>query len=284
MGDGRSAFRKGHCSYDPAMNKLRWRHHVKRLQDRVVLITGASSGLGAATAVRAAAEGAKVVLAARRRDKGEAVLAQIRAAGGVGMFVQADVTNPTDVAAMVTSAVAAFGRLDGAVNNAGVTGPTLTPVADVPLEGWDEAINTNLRAVFVCLKHEIPAMLAGGGGSIVNLSSIYGTKPSDLGHAAYCASKHAVIGLSASAAVDYGDKGLRVNAVCPGFTHSEMVDPYVDAAPALMAATIARHSASNRLGEADEVAQAICWLLSDESGWVNGVAMPVGGGETTRLY
>lgn len=251
---------------------------------KVVVVTGGSSGLGASAALLLASRGAKVAIAARRRDKGEAVLSQIKAKGGEGLFIQTDVTKRTDIEAMIAQTVRKFGRLDAAVNNAGVTGPTLTPVADIEEAGWDEAINTNLKAVFMCMKFEIPAMLAGGGGSIVNISSIYGIKPSDLGHAAYCASKHAVIGLSKTAAIDYGDKGLRVNAVCPGFTHSEMVDPYVESAPDLMRATIARHSAMNRLGEADEIAETIVWLCSDAASFVNGAALVVGGGDTTRLY
>lgn len=257
---------------------------MKRLQDKVIIVTGASSGLGAATALRLATEGAKVVLAARRSDKGEAVLAQLKSAGGEGIFVKTDVTKTDDVKALVAAATKRYGGLDGAVNNAGVTGPTMTPIADIDEAGWDEAINTNLRATFVCMKYQIPQLLARGGGAIVNMSSMYGLKPSDVGHAAYCASKFGVVGLTKTAAVDYGDKGIRINAVCPGFTHSEMVDPYVEAAPELMTRTISRHSAMNRLGESDEIAQAVAWLLSGHSSFVSGAALLVGGGDTTRLY
>lgn len=257
---------------------------MKRLLDKVIVVTGASSGLGAATAIRLASEGAKVVLAARRRDKGEHVLRQVESAGGEGMFVQTDVTRTADVKALVAAALERFGGVDGAVNNAGVTGPTLTPLADIDEAGWDETINTNLRAVFVCMKYQIPALLARGGGAIVNMSSMYGLKPSDLGHSPYCASKFGVIGLTKTAAVDYGDKGIRVNAVCPGFTHSEMVDPYVESAPELMGRVIKRHSAMNRLGESNEVAEAVVWLLSEQASFVNGAALLVGGGDTTRLY
>ena len=257
---------------------------MQRLEGKVIIVTGASSGLGAATALRLATEGAKVVVAARRRDRGEAVLHAIEAAGGLGLFVATDVTRTADVQALVAATVAHFGGLDGAFNNAGVTGPTLTPIADIEEDGWDEAINTNLRAVFVCMKHQIPAILARGGGAIVNMSSMYGLQPSDLGHAAYCASKYGVIGLTKTAAIDYADKGLRINAVCPGFIHSEMVDPYVEAMPELMGRVVSRHSAMNRLGEPDEVAQAVAWLLSGEASFVNGEAMMIGGGDNTRLY
>jgi NAD(P)-dependent dehydrogenase (short-subunit alcohol dehydrogenase family) len=257
---------------------------MKQFTGKVVLVTGGSSGLGAATAVLLGAQGARVAIAARRRDKGEAVLRQVEAAGGEGMFIETDVTKRADVESMVAATVKRFGRLDGAVNNAGITGPTLTPMADISEEDWDATVNTNLKAVFMCMKFEIPAMLANGGGAIVNLSSIYGFKPSDLGHAPYCATKHGVIGLTKTAAVDYAASGLRVNAVCPGFTHSEMVDPYVEGAPELMKLVVQRHSAMNRLGEASEVAEAIAWLLSDAASFVNGAALPIGGGDTTRMY
>ena len=212
------------------------------------------------------------------------MIRQIKAEGGEGLFVQTDVTRTADVKALVSAAIDRFGGLDGAFNNAGVTGPTMTPLADIEEDGWDEAINTNLRAVFVCMKYQIPALLARGGGAIVNMSSMYGLKPSDLGHAPYCASKFGVIGLTKTAAIDYADKGVRINAVCPGFIHSEMVDPYVDAQPELMGRVINRHSAMNRLGEPDEVARAVAWLLSGEASFVNGASLLVGGGDTTLLY
>ena len=255
-----------------------------RVQDKVIIVTGASSGLGAATALRLAAEGAKVVLAARRSDRGEAVLRQIQDSGGTGMFVQTDVTQAAQVQALVAAATNRFGGLDGAFNNAGITGPVMTPAAEITDEAWDETINTNLRATFLCMKHQIPAMLARGAGAIVNMSSMYGLLPSDLGHSAYSASKFAVIGLTKSAAIDYGANGIRINAVCPGHVHSEMVDPYIEAAPDLISRVVSRHSAMNRIGESNEVANAVLWLLSDEASFVNGDAMLIGGGDATRLY
>jgi len=255
-----------------------------RLAGKVVLVTGGSSGLGAATAEAAATEGARVVIAARRRDRGEAVAGRIAAAGGEALFVEADVTSADAVAAMVAATVDRFGGLDAAVNNAGLTGPVLTPLADIAIKDWRATLETNLTATFLCLKAELPAIVARGGGAIVNLSSIYGLRASDLGHAPYCASKHAVIGLTRTAAVDYARQGVRVNAVCPGFAHSEMVDPYVTAMPELMAKVVERHSAMNRLGEAAEVARTIIWLLSDEASFVSGAAIEIGGGGTGRLY
>ena len=257
---------------------------MKTFENKVFLVTGGSSGLGAATAVLLAERGAKLVIAARRRDKGEAIQGQIEKSGGTAQFIETDVTRRVDVEAMIAKTLDRFGRLDGAVNNAGITGATMTPVADIREEDWDSTINTNLKALWMCMKFEIPAMLANGGGSIVNLSSIYGLRGSDMGHGPYSVSKFGVIGLTKSAAIDYGDKGVRVNAVCPGYSHSEMVDPYVQAVPDLMKATIGRHSAMNRLGESREIAEAIAWLLSDKASFVNGVALPVDGGTTTRLY
>ena len=251
---------------------------------KVILITGATSGLGATAAVSLAGKGAKVAITGRREEQGQAVVAQMQAAGGEGLFIRTDVTIRADVEAMVAKTVDRFGRLDGAVNNAGITGPVFVPVADVTEEDWLATMATNLTGVFMSMKFEIPAMLASGGGSIVNISSILGLEGSDISHGPYAAAKHGVLGLTKTAAVDYGDKGIRVNALCPGYCHSEMVDPYVAAEPALFEKIIARHSAMNRLGESHEVADVIEWLLSSRSSFVNGTAIPIDGGPTTRLY
>ena len=257
---------------------------MNSLKNKAILVTGGSAGLGAATALQLAANGAKVAISARRRARGEAVIRQIEQAGGEGLFIEGDVTRWADVEAMIAQTVARFGRLDGAVNNAGAMGSTFTPIAEIEEKDWDSALDTNLKAVWMCMKHEIPAMLATGGGAIVNLSSIYGLKGSDMGHAPYCASKFGVIGLTKSAAIDYGEKGIRVNAVCPGYSHSEMVDPFVEAAPDLVKSAVLRHSGMNRLGQSNEIARTIAWLLSDDASFVNGAALPVDGGATTRLY
>jgi len=253
-------------------------------QGKVVIVTGASSGLGEAAALRFARGGAKVVVAARREDKGQAVARKIDALGGEGLFIKTDVTRQEEVEALVSGTVARFGRLDYAVNNAGISGPVMTPLAEITEEDWDSLMNTNLKAVWMCMKYEILAMLEKGGGAIVNVSSIYGFKGSDLGHAPYTTSKFGVVALSKSAAIDYGQRGIRVNAVSPGFSHSEMVDPYADSAPEHMKVILGRHSGMNRLGHAHEIAEAIAWLCSDASSFVNGVVLPVDGGESGRLY
>ena len=248
------------------------------------MVTGASSGLGQAAATMMAAEGAKVVLAARREDKGRAVERTIRAAGGDAVFVRTDVTKRADIESVVDQVTKRFGRLDCAVNNAGIAGPVNVPIGEVEEADWDEVMNVNLRAVWLCMKFEIAAMLANGSGSIVNVSSIYGYKPSPIGHAPYVASKHAVIGLTRTAAIDYADRGLRCNVVAPGFMRSEMIDPDHEDWPEAMDDVIMRHSAMRRVGEARESAAAITWLCGDAASFVNGSVLTVDGGDTTRMY
>lgn len=254
------------------------------LDGKVIVVTGASSGLGEATARLCAKEGASVVLAARRVEMGKAVVREIQEAGGEAIFVRTDVTVRRDVEALIDETLRVFDRVDCAVNNAGVTGPVMTPLADVEDDQWDDLMNTNLRSVFLCMRSEIPAMLEHGSGSIVNMASIYGCVGSDVGHAPYAASKHAVIGLTKSAAIDYADQGIRVNVVAPGYTHSEIVDYYIREAPALVDQLVLRHCAMNRVGDAHEVASTMAWLCSDESSFVNGAVLTIDGGTTTRLY
>ncbi|MDH5834627.1 SDR family NAD(P)-dependent oxidoreductase [Luteimonas kalidii] len=251
---------------------------------RVALVTGASSGLGEATALEFARRGAAVVLAARREDRCEALASRIVAAGGEALHVRADVARAADVEAMVAATLRRFGRLDCAVNNAGVAGPMRTPLADVDEAQWDAVMGVNLKGVWLCMKHEIPAMLVSGGGAIVNVASIYGLKPSDVGHGPYATSKHGVVGLSRSAATDYGQMSLRINAVAPGFTRSEMVDPRRPGGAEHYGRMVARHCALNRLGEAEEAARAIVWLCSAEASYVNGAVLSVDGGSATRMY
>ena len=253
------------------------------LKNKTVLITGGSSGLGAAAAILMAKYGARIAIAARRRAQSEDVVRVIEAAGGEAIYIEADVTKSADVERMVEEVISHYGRLDCAVNNAGVANPFVA-VADIEEEDWNTTIGVNLTGVWRCMKFEIRAMLKSGGGSIVNISSIYGQKPSDVGDSAYSASKHGVIGLSGSAAIDYAKDGIRVNSVCPGFCHSEMVDPAFEAHPELAGTLLNRHSAAERLGNADEVAETMAWLCSEASSFVSGASLTVDGGTTTRLF
>lgn len=257
---------------------------MRDLDGKVILITGGTSGLGEAAARLLASFGAKVAITGRREAQGAAVVDAIKSAGGEAIFIKTDVTVRRDAEAMVAKTVERFGRLDGAVNNAGIATSPFTAVADIAEEDWLAVINTNLNAVFMSMKFEIPAMLKCGGSAIVNMSSMYGLVGNDIGHAAYSASKFGVVGLTRTAAIDYARQGIRVNAVCPGFCHSEMVDPHVESSPELFDKLRVRHSAMNRLGEASEVADVIAWLLSPRSSFVTGAAIPVEGGETSRLY
>lgn len=257
---------------------------MRKFDGKVVLVTGAASGIGEASARQFAAEGATVVLADCAEEKGNAVEKDIVASGGQALFAVTDVTRSADVKSLVDLALERYGRLDCALNAAGIAGPVMVPTADVEEDQWDEVLNVNLKAVWLCMKFEIPPMVRQGGGSIVNISSIYGFMPSEIGHAPYCASKHAVIGLTKTAAIDYASEGVRVNAVAPGYTHSGMVDPYVAAAPELVAQVVARHSAANRLGNAEEQAAAITWLASDAASFVSGAVLAVDGGSSVRMY
>ena len=251
---------------------------------KVALVTGGSSGLGEATALKFAQEGAKVVIAARRVEQSTHVVQQIVALGGEAHFVRADVSCAADVERVVDETVDRFGRLDCAANNAGIAGPRFTPVADVTEAQWDEVMGVNLKGVWLCMKHEIHAMLANGSGTIVNVASIYGCKPSDIGHAPYATSKFGVVGLTKSAAADYGQMAIRINAVAPGFTLTEMVNPDRPGAAERYKTLAARHSSMNRLGTAEETANAIVWLCSDSASYVNGTVLAVDGGSATRLY
>jgi A-factor type gamma-butyrolactone 1'-reductase (1S-forming) len=257
---------------------------MSSFENKVILITGATSGLGATAAISLVSKGAKVAITGRREEQGQAVLNQSEAAGGEGLFIKTDVTVRADVEAMVARTVDRFGRLDGAVNNAGITPGIFTPTADYAEEDWYATIDTNLNGVFMSMKFEVPAILASGGGSIVNISSMYGTTGGDIGNCAYVASKWGVIGLTKTAAIDYARQGIRVNALCPGYCHSEMVDPYAEAEPALFEKLLERYTATGRLGESHVVADVIEFLLSDKASFISGAAIPVQGGEHSRLY
>jgi NAD(P)-dependent dehydrogenase (short-subunit alcohol dehydrogenase family) len=245
-----------------------------RLAGRVILITGASSGIGASAAARFAAEGAVVALAARRLDRITAQAAELRRAGHEALAVRCDVTDERSVAAAVEETIRAFGRLDGAFNNAGMGG-THRRLHEVEAKSFDDILATNLRGPFLCMKYEVPAMIDAGGGAIVNTSSIGGL----IGGAAnsdYAASKFGLEGLVRCAALDYAPDGIRVNAIAPGPTRSEMFDRWMptDEARAAMAARFPL----NYIADPDDMARAALFLLSDESRWTTGTILACEGG------
>lgn len=251
---------------------------------KVALVTGGSAGLGAATALEFARQGARVAIAARRAEQSAAVVRQIEALGGEAQFVPADMARPAEIEAMVRQVLDRFGRLDCAVNNAGITGPVGKPLAEIEEAQWDALMDVNLKAVFLCMKHEIRAMLKQGAGAIVNVSSIYGLQASDLGHAPYSAAKHGVVALTGTAAIDYAGAGLRINAVAPGFTRSEMVNPDRPGAAARYDKLVRQHTAMARLGQAEEVAKAIVFLCSDAASFITGETLRIDGGNGGKLY
>ena len=248
------------------------------LKNKVALVTGASSGIGRAIALVWAREGAKVVVSDINTAAGEETAALVRAQGGDALFVAADVGKPEDGRTLVQQAVARYGRLDVACNNAGIGGPS-APVADYPLDGWAQVININLSGVFFGMQHQIAAMLKTGGGSIVNMASVLGAV-GFAGSSAYAAAKHGVIGLTQTAALEYSAHGIRINAVGPGFIHTPMVAG-LEADAAVNAMVVAAH-AIGRLGKPEEVAELVAWLSSDRASFVTGAYYPVDGAYLAR--
>jgi NAD(P)-dependent dehydrogenase (short-subunit alcohol dehydrogenase family) len=244
-----------------------------------VLVTGASSGIGRTTALAFAREGAQVVISSRRQAQLDETLAAVRASGGDGLAVTGDCSQAPDVRRMVDAAVAAYGRLDCAFNNAGIEGgKAFVPTAEYSEEIWDEVIAINLTGVFLCMKYEIRQMLAQGGGAIVNMASVAGLIGTRIG-IGYGASKHGVIGATRAAALEYATSNIRVNAVCPGVVRTELTERAFFHDVDLGAAMTRRHP-MGRLGTAEEVAEAVLWLCSDAASFTTGHALPVDGGLT----
>lgn len=245
------------------------------LDGKIALITGVSSGLGQASALMFARYGAKLVLGGVHEQGGEETALRIREGGGQAIYVRADVTRSGDVEALVGRAVEHYGRLDCAVNNAGTEGPVGATV-DCTEEEWDRVMAVNLKGVFLCMKYEIPRMVERGGGAIVNMSSVAGLIGM-AGLSAYVASKHGVIGITKSAAIEYGKRGVRINAICPCTVRTPMMDRLLRT-KLVTEQGVADALPLGRLGAPDEVAEAAAWLCSDRASFTTGHALAVDGG------
>jgi NAD(P)-dependent dehydrogenase (short-subunit alcohol dehydrogenase family) len=248
------------------------------LNDKVAIVTGAASGIGRAIALAYAEARARVVVSDTDTAGGEGTVALVRKIGRDALFAQADVSAAEDCIKLVERTVATYGRLDIACNNAGIGGE-LAPTADYPLEAWDRVIAVNLSGVFHCMRAQIPAMLKGGGGAIVNIASILGA----VGFAnapAYTAAKHGVLGLTKAAAQEYGAQGIRINAVGPAFIHTPMIER-LESDPATLAGLIGMHPIG-RLGTPEEVAALVLWLSSPAASFATGAYYPIDGGYLAR--
>jgi NAD(P)-dependent dehydrogenase (short-subunit alcohol dehydrogenase family) len=246
-----------------------------QMAGKVALVTGGSSGIGKATALAFANEGARIVIANRSQETGEQVVHAIREAGGEAIWVGADVTRAAQVESLVRETMDTYGRLDYAFNNAGSGGKD-SLAAEMEEKDWDESIAGYLKSVWLSMKYEIREMLRQGGGAIVNNSSVDGQR----GFAwdpAYSAAKHGVLGLTKSAALQYAAKQVRINAVCPGWIRTPLVESILEQQPETEAQMIL-HQPIGRLGRAEEVAQAVVWLCSDKASLVVGAALAVDGG------
>lgn len=248
--------------------------------DKVALVTGASTGIGRATALAFAREGARVVVADVNTERGPETVRAIEQAGGKAAFAKCDVSRGADVEAAVKLAVATWGRLDVAFNNAGIEGAQ-APCADYPEDSFRRVIDVNLTGAFLCMKHEIPAMLAAGGGAIVNCSSI-------LGHvgfansAAYVAAKHGVLGLTKTVALEYAERRVRVNAICPAFIATPMLERAGMLKDETTRAAMDALHPMNRMGTPEEIAAATLFLCSDAASFITGEALLADGGYVAR--
>jgi NAD(P)-dependent dehydrogenase (short-subunit alcohol dehydrogenase family) len=252
---------------------------MKDFQGKVAIVTGGTSGIGRAAAVAFAREGAKVVVAGRRTGEGEQTVRLIRDEGGEGIFVPTDVTQESQVKSLIGRTLEQFRRLDFAFNNAGVEqGPT--PFLEQSVQTFDQVMAVNVKGVWLSMRHEIPAMLKSGGGAIVNTSSVAGVV-GFVGAEIYIASKHAVMGLTKSAALEFGKQGIRINAVLPAAIETDMYERFVGDQAEARAAFTAMHPIG-RIGTPKEVADAVIWLCSERSSFVTGHGLLVDGGFTAQ--
>jgi NAD(P)-dependent dehydrogenase (short-subunit alcohol dehydrogenase family) len=245
-----------------------------RFASKIVIVTGGASGLGRDAAIAFGREGAKVLVA--DIADGEGTSSAIKDAGGEALFVRTDVRKAADVESMVKRCVELYGGVDYAFNNAGISG-AFSPLADYDPDTWNDVLAVNLTGVFLSMRYEIPEIIRRGGGAIVNLSSAAGIKSSSDVGPAYNASKHGIVGLSKGAAVQYADKGVRINVVCPGLIRTPLSEKTLLRDEPTARAIIAKHPIG-RVGEPREVTSLVLWLCSDESSFVTGAIIPVDGG------
>ena len=252
-----------------------------KMGGKIALVTGGGSGIGKATSIAFAREGAKVVVADMNVEGGEETVRFIEDAGGDAAFIRADVRKAAEVEAMINQAVETYGRLDYAYNNAGVIQSPGISIHEAPEDTWNNTIATNLTGVWLCMKYEVPQMIKQGGGAIVNTSSVWGLVGS-AGFSAYVASKHGVAGLTKTAALEYAASNIRVNCVNPGSIDTQMVQDAIGTLsggnPEAMADMIANLHPIGRMGRPEEVAEAVVWLCSDAASFVTGHALSVDGG------
>jgi NAD(P)-dependent dehydrogenase (short-subunit alcohol dehydrogenase family) len=247
---------------------------------KVALVTGAGSGIGRASALAFARAGARVVVADLNAAGGADTVRQIEDAEGEAIFLEADVTDEAQVERLIAAALESYGRLDCAHNNAGIA-EAPAPLHETDLSVFERVLRVNVTAVWLCLKHEARIMLRQGGGAIVNTASLAGL----IGfpnHVAYATSKHAVIGITRTAALEYARSGIRVNAVCPAFIKTPMVDELLASDPRASLERLASAQPMGRIGTPEEVAEAVVWLCSDAAAFITGIALPLDGGTTAR--